>query len=196
MAERRFPKKCGVCQQRAMALAVVPYSIQIDHDGRKYQVEIPSLEVPKCGNCGEFVIDDEAGKVIQAAFHAKADLLTPDDIARVINDAHLNQKEFAELIGISQSTLSRWVNGVQVQQRGYDNIIRAFDKVPELRAFLASRLTTPSATPHGELVPRVADSTHTVVRIHPKPKDNMANYLQAAAPRIAAGVAIAATFGS
>jgi AcrR family transcriptional regulator len=38
---------------------------QVEHDGRKYQVNIPALSVPRCSNCGELIIDPAADKQIE-----------------------------------------------------------------------------------------------------------------------------------
>ena len=40
MVDREFSRKCGKCRQRTMEIATIPYSIQIDHDGRKYTVNM------------------------------------------------------------------------------------------------------------------------------------------------------------
>src|SRR4051794_36860093 len=86
MAEREFSKKCGKCRQRAVALAEVEYTTQVDHDGRKYTVIIPSLSVPKCGNCGTIVLDEEANRKISEAFRTQAGLLAPEEIRRQRKD--------------------------------------------------------------------------------------------------------------
>jgi len=137
MNERVFSKRCGKCRERAMALASVPYSIQIDHDGRKYQVSIPDLVVPRCGNCGEISIDHEAGKAIDAAFRRKAKLLTPEEIRAKREALGVTQEQFAEWFGVAASTVSRWETGSQVQQHFHDGILRAFFFSFELRMYLA-----------------------------------------------------------
>jgi transcriptional regulator with XRE-family HTH domain len=124
MTQRRFPKKCSKCRHN-MTLKTVPYSIQIDHDGKKYSVAIPELIVPACENCGAIVIDDEAERIITSAFHFTAHLLTPDQIREGLDQKGLSQNRLAELLGVSPSTVSRWVTGSQVQQRSFDRFMRA-----------------------------------------------------------------------
>jgi putative zinc finger/helix-turn-helix YgiT family protein len=136
MEQRAFSRKCGKCRQQAVEIAIIPYDVQVDHDGRKYNVSIPSLSVPKCGNCGDISIDDEADKQIDTAFRKVAGLLTPEEIRAGHEACGLNQQRFADVLGIASSTLSRWENGAQVQQRSLDRLMRAFFDVPALREYL------------------------------------------------------------
>jgi DNA-binding transcriptional regulator YiaG len=122
-----------------MALATVPYRIQIDHDGKKYDVHIPALSVPKCANCGALSIDDAASEQIDNAFRQEANLLTPAEIRQGRIDAGFpQQEEFAKCFGVGVSTVSRWETGAQVQQRFHDGMLRAFFEIAELRTFLAA----------------------------------------------------------
>jgi DNA-binding transcriptional regulator YiaG len=141
MTERRFAPRCGKCHQKSKAIVAIDYRIQRDHDGKKYQVHIPALTVPKCMNpeCGEISFDDVACEQIDRAFRATAGLLTPEEI-RIgrIRLGFDQQQEFAQCLGIAVSTLSRWETGAQIQQHFHDGILRAFFAVPQLRAFLAA----------------------------------------------------------
>jgi putative zinc finger/helix-turn-helix YgiT family protein len=136
MTERVFAKKCGKCRQRAVALATVPYTVQIDHDGRKYTVTIPDLVVPQCANCGTIVLDEEANRQISAAFRREAGLLSPEEIRQHRVNLGLTQQALADLLGVAVSTLSRWETGAQIQQRSLDRFLRAFFVLPELRHVL------------------------------------------------------------
>jgi putative zinc finger/helix-turn-helix YgiT family protein len=136
MSERAFSKKCSKCRQRAVALAVAPYTTQIDHDGRKYTVAIPDLVVPQCANCGTISLDDEANRQISAAFRQQAGLLTPEQIRAHRAALGLTQQALADLLGVAVATLSRWETGAQIQQRALDRFLRSFFKIPELRQAL------------------------------------------------------------
>src|SRR5438552_9638806 len=107
MEERGFSKKCGECRQRSMAIATMPYTLQIDHDGRKYNVTVPALTVPKCGNCGAISIDHTAEEQIDAAFRQEAGLLSREQIRRNREALGLTQKELANRLGIGEATLCR-----------------------------------------------------------------------------------------
>jgi putative zinc finger/helix-turn-helix YgiT family protein len=140
MTERQFSKKCGKCRARAVALAAVPYTTQIDHDGRKYTVTIPDLVVPRCGTCGTIVLDEEANRQISAAFRTQAGLLSPEEIRQHRVALGLTQQALADLLGVAVSTLSRWETGAQIQQRSLDRFLRASFALPELRQALSGDL--------------------------------------------------------
>jgi putative transcriptional regulator len=124
MTTRKFPKRCGKCGQQAMRLATVPFTTTIEHDGRAYRVDIPDLTVPQCARCQAISIDDEADRQITAAFRRQARLLSPEEIRQGREKLGMTQKEFANLLGVGESTFSRWENGVQIQQRAMDRFLR------------------------------------------------------------------------
>jgi putative zinc finger/helix-turn-helix YgiT family protein len=121
---RNYPKRCGKCGQQRMHLATVPYAATIEHDGRAYRVEIPALTVPQCGNCQAISIDDEADQQISAAFRRIAGLLAPEEIRQGRDKLGLTQKQFANLLGVGEATVSRWETGAQIQQRAMDRFLR------------------------------------------------------------------------
>ncbi len=65
-------------------------------------------------------------------------MLTPAQIRRGIEKLGLQQQELAERLGVAAETISRWVNGAQIQQRAFDRFLRAFYALPELRQALAN----------------------------------------------------------
>ena len=119
-----------------MALETISYTIQIDHDGRKYQVHIPALSVPKCGNCGAISLDEAADEEIDRAFRKEANLLTPEEIRKGRQLLGYNQQEFADALGVAAATVSRWENGAQIQQRFHNDVIRAFFCIPTFQVFM------------------------------------------------------------
>jgi putative zinc finger/helix-turn-helix YgiT family protein len=124
MTPRTYPKRCGKCGQKAIKLATLSYATTIEHDGRAYRVEIPSLTVPQCANCQAISIDDEADQQISAAFRREAGLLSPEAIRQGREKLALTQKQFANLLGVGEATISRWETGVQIQQRAMDRFLR------------------------------------------------------------------------
>ena len=135
---RRFSLRCGECRQKTMVIATVPYDISVDHDGKRYDVHLPAMTVPKCTNCGALSLDDSANEQIDTAFRKMAGLLLPSEILQGRIDVGFpNQQEFAKCIGVSAGTVSRWENGSQVQQRFHDGVLRGFFQLEEFRAFLA-----------------------------------------------------------
>jgi putative zinc finger/helix-turn-helix YgiT family protein len=107
-----------------MRLATVSYATTIEHDGRAYRVEIPALTVPQCGTCQALSIDDEADQRISAAFRQVARLLTLEEIRQSREKLRPTQKQFANLLGVGEATVSRWETGAQIQQRAMDRFLR------------------------------------------------------------------------
>lgn len=137
-----FPWKCGTCRQKALSPAVIPYTTEVEHDGRTYAIDIPALNVLRCANCGAIVLDDAANEAISNAFRSEARLLTPAQIRQGREGLGLSQKQLAGYLDIAVSTLSRWETGAQIQQRAMDKLLRAFFHVPELRQYLGVREAT------------------------------------------------------
>src|SRR5260370_7978988 len=125
MTTRTYPKRCGKCGQKAMQLAKLSYATTIEHDGRAYRVEVPGLTVPQCSNCQAISIDDEADQQISAAFRRAAGLLAPEEIRQGREKLGLTQKQFANLLGLGEATVSRWETGAQIQHRARHQFLRA-----------------------------------------------------------------------
>jgi DNA-binding transcriptional regulator YiaG len=137
MMEREFSKKCSKCGERAMAIATVPYELQIDHDGQKYQVTISDFTVPKCTKCANISHDAEASEQISLAFRRQAGLLQPDEIRRRRESLGLPQQAVADMLAVPVSKYTAWETGELIQTRSQDRFLRAFFVVPELRKTLA-----------------------------------------------------------
>ncbi len=135
--EREFCKKCSKCGERAVVIATIPYELRMDHDGRKYQVGIDDLSVPRCGKCGNFSFDYEADMQITRAFCKQAGLLNGNEIRLRREKLGLSLEALAELLGVEVRDLAWWENGERIQPRHLDRFLRAVFTLPELRKTLA-----------------------------------------------------------
>lgn len=125
---------CGACRQRTMSPVTLDrYSTQLEHDGRKYQIEVPNFRVQRCQNCGQIELDDTASDQLFDSLRSAAGLLSSEDILTNRRRLGLKQKELADLLQISESTLSRWETGAQLQQRAMDRYLRTIFEVKEAR---------------------------------------------------------------
>ena len=52
-------------------------------------------------------------------------MLTPEEIREGREKLGLTQKQFANLLGVGEATVSRWETGAQIQQRAMDRFLRA-----------------------------------------------------------------------
>jgi putative zinc finger/helix-turn-helix YgiT family protein len=137
--ELPFPWPCGKCRQQTVERETFPYSTDVQYDGRTYSVEVSEFHAPRCKNCGAIVLDDQANDQITGALRRQVGLLTPEQIRKNRESLGLRQRDFATLLGVGESTVSRWETGVQIQQRSLDKLMRLSFAFPEVRAALADR---------------------------------------------------------
>jgi putative zinc finger/helix-turn-helix YgiT family protein len=147
-------RKCPTCRQRAVASVILPsYSTEMEHDGRKYPIDLTEFAVLQCSNCQSILFDDAANDRLFDALRSAAGLLAPSEIRRQREALGLKQRELANLLQISESTLSRWETGAQIQQRCMDKLLRGFFEVEELRRFFGMITADPAPFPQQPLVP-------------------------------------------
>lgn len=132
-APRPFPWRCRHCGKNEVILARTEYHAEVRHDGRLHIFTVPELELPICQSCGTKVFTADADEQICAALRAHLTLLTPLQMSEAIQRINLTQKEVAARLGIAEATLSRWLNGIQIQTRSMDNLLRAFFAFPQVR---------------------------------------------------------------
>ncbi|MGO9598691.1 MAG: helix-turn-helix domain-containing protein [Isosphaeraceae bacterium] len=131
-------RRCISCRERAVAPTVLPtYTTELEHDGRSYTVSVKDLPVLQCENCKAIVLGDDANTAISAALRREAGLLSPEEIRANRERLGLSQKQLAQYLRISESTLSRWSTGAQIQQRAMDALLRVFFLSAEARLILA-----------------------------------------------------------
>ncbi len=145
-----FPMKCGMCRERAVSPAVIPYTTDVEYEGRSYQIAFPALEVLLCAKCGTIILPSEADQKITDALQRAAGILLPDEIRRNREALGLTQKELAELMQEHAETVARWERGGQLQSRSMDLLLRLFFKLPQVRQELGMIQATngmPKETP-------------------------------------------------
>jgi putative zinc finger/helix-turn-helix YgiT family protein len=137
--ELPFPWTCGKCGEQAVERDSLPYSTVVQYDGRSYAVDVPDLRVPCCKNCGDMVFDDSANDQVTDALRRLVGLLPPDRIRSNRESLGLTQRDFANLLGMGESTVSRWETSSQIQQRSLDRLMRLFFALPEVRDALVGQ---------------------------------------------------------
>ena len=141
--------KCPFCRTSDALRAVTErFTEDLEHDGRAYQVTVPDLSVQRCDHCGQHVIPNAADDRISAALRAAAGLLMPVEIRTRRTDLGLSQKQLADILKVAEATVCRWETGGQIQQRGFDTLLRGYFAVPQARDFLVgARSARPDAEP-------------------------------------------------
>src|SRR5207248_591020 len=123
---RPFPWPCPNCLSLTVTPTVIDYTAKVKHDGAVHDLSLLGIEVPCCQTCGETVISDAVDERINEALRSKLRLLTPAQMRTGIEKLDLRQQEFAERLGVAPETISRWLNGVLIQSRAMDNLLRLF----------------------------------------------------------------------
>jgi putative zinc finger/helix-turn-helix YgiT family protein len=130
---------------KRMKLVKGRYSANVKHDGRAYHIEIPRLEFYQCEKCSDsIVLTDSADEIVGRALRKAAGLLLPEEIRDIREHFGLSQKQLADLLGIGEATVCRWETGVQIQQRAFDKMLRAYQNVPAFQKYLQE---LPAASP-------------------------------------------------
>jgi HTH-type transcriptional regulator / antitoxin MqsA len=137
--DRPFPWRCPECGKKEVRPATIRHTSEIKHDGRLYTLEIPRLRVPRCGECGELVFDNDADDQIARALREHLGLLSGEQIRNNRDALGLSQRSLAEQLGVAVETISRWENGVLTQTRAMDRYLRVYFGVPAARAALVEQ---------------------------------------------------------
>ncbi|MHB1556008.1 MAG: helix-turn-helix domain-containing protein [Isosphaeraceae bacterium] len=124
--KRPFPWRCPNCGQKEVHLSSQPHEAEVKHDGRLYKLYIPSLHAPRCRACGDVLFDESADEQVNEALRLKLGLLAPEDILREVHRLGLSQRQLARELGIAEETLSRWVNGAQIQSKSMNASMRRY----------------------------------------------------------------------
>lgn len=68
--DKPFPWRCWKCREKAVNREAIPYESGGWHEGVWRPFTMAALVAPRCGNCGEILIDDAADEQIERAFQA------------------------------------------------------------------------------------------------------------------------------
>jgi len=95
----------------------------VQFNGRIYAVEVPESRVPRYKNCGAMVLADHANDQITDALRRQVGFLTRVQIRKSRESLGLTQREIAALLGVGESSDSRWQTGTRIAQRSLDALI-------------------------------------------------------------------------
>lgn len=135
--ERPYPRRCFACGKDTVNQTCIPHEAKVRHDGKLYAFHIPSLQIDQCEHCGEQYFTSDTDEQINLGLRKHLGLLTPQDIRSGIESCKVNQKTFAEHLGIAQETVSRWLNEGGTQTRSLDKMMRLYFAMPSVRSALA-----------------------------------------------------------
>ena len=131
-----YPHQCPNCRKPTVRLVVGEYSADVEHDGRAYSLTISDLPVQTCSACCHRTLDRDSSNRVTEALRKAAGLLSPEQIRASRTKLALTQKQLAERLQIGEATLSRWETGAQIQQRAFDQMLKLYFALPEVRNYL------------------------------------------------------------
>jgi putative zinc finger/helix-turn-helix YgiT family protein len=136
--KKPFPWRCSNCGEQAVYGATVDYAATMHHDGREYVVKVDGLKTPKCGQCGQVMLDIEALEFLDDVFISQLNLLTPERIQEHRTKAKLTQQELADALGVGEAEIQQIERGEQIQTRSMDNLLRLFFGLAQVREILTT----------------------------------------------------------
>lgn len=138
-----YPRRCSVCGEVAVAKCWIPYEAEVRHDGKLHAFSIASLGIDQCERCEEQFFTTSTDEEINLALRSHLGLLAPNEIRAGLDLGGVNQKEFAEQLGIAAETVSRWLTGASIQTRSLDKLMRLYFTMPNVRAALSNSEIAP-----------------------------------------------------
>jgi DNA-binding transcriptional regulator YiaG len=135
---RPYPRRCAVCGEVSVSRCHIPYNAEVRHDGKLHAFSIASLGIDQCERCGEQFFTTSTDEEINLALRSHLGLLAPAEIRAGLDLYDVNQKEFAEHLGIAAETVSRWLTGASIQTRSLDKLMRLYFTMASVRAALSN----------------------------------------------------------
>ncbi len=125
-------RECPICGEIAFEDRSGDFHFQVPENIPGGEIVVPNARWEECAACGEVVLSLELEEALDREHYRRKGLLTPDEIKAIRNRAGLSQKEMGERLGVGEKTYTRWENGHSIQNKSSDNMIRLFDKHPEV----------------------------------------------------------------
>lgn len=119
-------KKCCLCGGEIATFRDKPYK----YTESGLDIKIYGLSQHQCKGCGETFVSipniQKLHRVIgRTICEQRKALLLPEEIKFMRKDLHLKGKQFANILGVDASTVSRWENGKQQIGETQDRLFRA-----------------------------------------------------------------------
>ena len=129
--------KCTVCGI-GMANKVERKNYPARYNGDA--VDVPSVQVFHCGECGEDFLTPELGRALSVAVknevRKKLGLLPPERITAIREKAGFTQANLEAALGQGPKVVVRWESGKVIQSKAADSILRLLERQPNIRLHL------------------------------------------------------------
>lgn len=135
---KSYPRRCGECGKVAVRSAKAPYTAKIKHDGKLHEFRIAKLPIDQCEACKEEFFTNVSSDAKSDALREHLGLLQPTQIRELLAKHKLTQRKFAAHLRVAEESVSRWLNGLSIQSRALDTLMRIYFANEEVRKMLAS----------------------------------------------------------
>jgi putative zinc finger/helix-turn-helix YgiT family protein len=123
--EPQVPDFCPACDAVDHPFAPVRRKVEQEFRGETLEVEAPAM---RCQHCGfEIAVPGSLDALRLAtadAYRQRHGLLTSEQIVSRRSAMGMTQRVFADHVGVGVASLQRWENGLVVQDKGSDLLIR------------------------------------------------------------------------
>jgi len=128
--------KCPLCGDESLERKTGAFHFELPgkESGRENperEMDFPDSEWDECGACGEVILSVELQKRIERRQYARKGILTPEEIKSIREKYSLTQARMAQILQVGEKNFSRWENGIAMQTKSMDSLIRQFEKRPE-----------------------------------------------------------------
>lgn len=141
---RPFPWRCPTCGKLAVHLAAMPYTSEVNYDDEIHIVHVPEMIIPRCQECGELVFSGNIDEPVYDALRNQLQLLKKDELRNGRERVGLSQRALADRLGVAEKTVADWEDGMAIQSRAMDNLLRVYFTFPEVRAVLIGKGRDPA----------------------------------------------------
>jgi DNA-binding transcriptional regulator YiaG len=136
--QKPYPRRCAECGELSVQRTTIGYDAQIKHDGTVHEFRIAKLPVDRCESCREEFFTNASSDAKSEALRRQLGLLQPEQIRQMLTELELTERQFAKHLRVAEDTVLRWLNGMSIQSRALDALMRIYFTKPEARAALAT----------------------------------------------------------
>jgi len=133
-----YPRRCSECGNVTVRPAKVPYDAKVKHDGKLHAFHVAHLPIDRCETCKKEFFTNATSDAKSDALREHLGLLQPAQIRDFLAEHNLTQRKFAAHLRVAEESVSRWLNGLSIQSRALDTLMRIYFVKPEVREMLAS----------------------------------------------------------
>lgn len=116
-------QQCPECGSSTISTRLQKQRLPYGDGNRAVELEV-LLPVRKCSECGFEYLDDAAETIRHEAVCRHLGVLTPGEIRSIRQEYDLSRADFSRLTRLGEATLTRWENGILIQNPAYDRYLR------------------------------------------------------------------------